>query len=463
MASSKAIPASTMPAAKASPAANPRNRTKCFMRASRLLFWKALETSNRRHARRGDGNAPSNSGKAMAGAWMRPRWAIFARDVAPYCHRRGRPHHSRQLRGSAAQARLRGGGVRRPRRSPRRDERAAARPRADRHRARRRHRRRLHAVPRAARQVGRAADHLPHRARQRLRHCRGPAPGRRRLSDQGREPAASACAHRGAVPARGARRATAGRGGAVGARRAAPGPEALQRHVARHRRNAHVDGILDGARALQVSGTREKPRAADARSEPGGRRRHHHLPRQAHPQEIPRRRCALRCDRHRLWHGLPVEVMRRLRFSLRAKLALTALLLLALPWAGTLYVNEVERFLLEGQEQSLLAAARAVATVLHERPQLLASATGHDDEVDAILLGLQRASSRVWVVDRSYQVVALAGRLKRPAEDRKSTRLNSSHSQISYAVFCLKKKKKKKKKNIKKKKKQKNKKKKKKK
>src|SRR2546430_8361075 len=28
-----------------------------------------------------------------------------------------------------------------------------------------------------------------------------------------------------------------------------------------------------------------------------------------------------------------------------------------------------------------------------------------------------------------------------PIEDRKSTRLNSSHSQISYAVFCLKKKK----------------------
>src|SRR3712207_7348847 len=28
-----------------------------------------------------------------------------------------------------------------------------------------------------------------------------------------------------------------------------------------------------------------------------------------------------------------------------------------------------------------------------------------------------------------------------PAEDRKSTRLNSSHANISYAVFCLKKKK----------------------
>src|SRR2546427_5983634 len=33
------------------------------------------------------------------------------------------------------------------------------------------------------------------------------------------------------------------------------------------------------------------------------------------------------------------------------------------------------------------------------------------------------------------------------SSDRKSTRLNSSHSQISYAVFCLKKKKKKKGKN----------------
>src|SRR5689334_24464750 len=32
---------------------------------------------------------------------------------------------------------------------------------------------------------------------------------------------------------------------------------------------------------------------------------------------------------------------------------------------------------------------------------------------------------------------------KHPLRDRKSTRLNSSHSSISYAVFCLKKKKKK--------------------
>src|SRR2546430_8834085 len=37
---------------------------------------------------------------------------------------------------------------------------------------------------------------------------------------------------------------------------------------------------------------------------------------------------------------------------------------------------------------------------------------------------------------------SVAPRISAPSLDRKSTRLNSSHSQISYAVFCLKKKKK---------------------
>ena len=104
------------------------------------------------------------------------------------------------------------------------------------------------------------------------------------------------------------------------------------------------------------------------------------------------------------------------RFSLRVKLALVLLALAALPLAGILYVNEMERFLLQEQEQSLLAVARAVATALHERPQLLASASGRDDEVDAILLGLQRASSRIWVVDARYQVIAAAGSLRRATD-----------------------------------------------
>src|SRR2546430_11227166 len=42
---------------------------------------------------------------------------------------------------------------------------------------------------------------------------------------------------------------------------------------------------------------------------------------------------------------------------------------------------------------------------------------------------------------RGDQVVPLNPRRLAVYQDRKSTRLNSSHSQISYAVFCLKKKK----------------------
>src|SRR2546430_10412800 len=43
---------------------------------------------------------------------------------------------------------------------------------------------------------------------------------------------------------------------------------------------------------------------------------------------------------------------------------------------------------------------------------------------------------------RSLRQIGATPTLCVAARDRKSTRLNSSHSQISYAVFCLKKKKK---------------------
>src|SRR5688572_31944200 len=47
-------------------------------------------------------------------------------------------------------------------------------------------------------------------------------------------------------------------------------------------------------------------------------------------------------------------------------------------------------------------------------------------------------------VDRAGRQLQLSAPRAGHRADRKSTRLNSSHSQISYAVFCLKKKKKKK-------------------
>src|SRR5690554_7497625 len=45
---------------------------------------------------------------------------------------------------------------------------------------------------------------------------------------------------------------------------------------------------------------------------------------------------------------------------------------------------------------------------------------------------------RTWL--RRLDALAVARQIARQLEDRKSTRLNSSHVRISYAVFCLKKK-----------------------
>jgi dedicated sortase system histidine kinase len=147
-------------------------------------------------------------------------------------------------------------------------------------------------------------------------------------------------------------------------------------------------------------------------------------------------------------------VRRHFALGLRAKLALVALVLLALPWAGVRYVNELEQVLLEGQRRALIGTARAVATALHDRPQLLVALPERDDalrreaelelqriaqsegrltdpapvtlareaeiaaraaqaEIAAILRGVERTESRIWVVNRRYQVLALAGSLRR--------------------------------------------------
>src|SRR2546427_6791191 len=60
------------------------------------------------------------------------------------------------------------------------------------------------------------------------------------------------------------------------------------------------------------------------------------------------------------------------------------------------------------------------------------------DQVPAVELGVVE---HLRAVVQAAEV-ALAQGVHGGEEDRKSTRLNSSHSQISYAVFCLKKKKK---------------------
>src|SRR3989475_3515032 len=56
--------------------------------------------------------------------------------------------------------------------------------------------------------------------------------------------------------------------------------------------------------------------------------------------------------------------------------------------------------------------------------------------------GERQAGGRVDVPEHEVRRARHERAVERRRLDRKSTRLNSSHSQISYAVFCLKKKKK---------------------
>ncbi len=58
------------------------------------------------------------------------------------------------------------------------------------------------------------------------------------------------------------------------------------------------------------------------------------------------------------------------RFGLRAKLLLLSSFLFAIPWFGYQYVWEMEKYLRFGQEQTIIGTARALATSLHERPNL---------------------------------------------------------------------------------------------
>src|SRR5690606_40212714 len=63
-----------------------------------------------------------------------------------------------------------------------------------------------------------------------------------------------------------------------------------------------------------------------------------------------------------------------------------------------------------------------------------------EDQVDALRAGLLPLMSAGAALDVPLLVEAGVGDNWDQAHDRKSTRLNSSHVKISYAVFCLKKK-----------------------
>src|SRR2546430_11184485 len=69
--------------------------------------------------------------------------------------------------------------------------------------------------------------------------------------------------------------------------------------------------------------------------------------------------------------------------------------------------------------------------------RLTNSSVNESNSVSNVLIS---ASFLQPVISRQARAISTARTLVRIRGDRKSTRLNSSHSQISYAVFCLKKK-----------------------
>ncbi len=141
--------------------------------------------------------------------------------------------------------------------------------------------------------------------------------------------------------------------------------------------------------------------------------------------------------------------------SIRTKLLLATLVLGLIPFVGFEYVREMENFLRAGQEQTIIAAARAAALALHDRPRLLELRTsrprvpspdqagtgdalhepdsvtvgtsetalgdrpprrGSDEalaEIELIIKAMGRRYSRIWVVDQQRQLLAVAGSLRR--------------------------------------------------
>ncbi len=135
-------------------------------------------------------------------------------------------------------------------------------------------------------------------------------------------------------------------------------------------------------------------------------------------------------------------------FGLHAQVALVALVLLIIPWAGYSYVKAMEKLLRENQEQQVVTTARAIATALQDRPKLIElrgqpipiveaakpdpsppatedepvkavplpppapPAASASEEVRIILAGLARAGLRIWVIDAKLHLVATAGDLE---------------------------------------------------
>ena len=130
--------------------------------------------------------------------------------------------------------------------------------------------------------------------------------------------------------------------------------------------------------------------------------------------------------------------------SIRARLLLIALLLLLIPLIGYRFLQEMDRYLREGQQQVLTSAARLLSATLSDRPQLFVLNGAADDadaeerrrllalfssadpeaaaglgsaylpsaDIERMLSVVANSASRIWVVDAHSRVRGLSGSLK---------------------------------------------------
>jgi two-component system, OmpR family, sensor histidine kinase ChvG len=147
--------------------------------------------------------------------------------------------------------------------------------------------------------------------------------------------------------------------------------------------------------------------------------------------------------------------------SIRAKLLLVSLVLLLIPLIGFRFVQEMDRYLREGQQQVLLSAARFLSATLSNRPDLIGdrtvaesneeleqrrelSAFGNRDPellralgrayqpseaIERLLAVVAKDGSRIWVVDSRQVVRGLEGSL---LEGATNTDAKSNNSVSSY-------------------------------
>src|SRR5690625_4808637 len=87
-----------------------------------------------------------------------------------------------------------------------------------------------------------------------------------------------------------------------------------------------------------------------------------------------------------------------------------------------------------------VATAAGAATAVSSAAGAAATAASGSASLEVLAAGLRESGVALGLLDRLAHI-SLPGLTGDRGTDRKSTRLNSSHVAISYAVFCLKKKK----------------------